>query len=639
MCGICGVLHFNTERTVKTEVLEKMCGSIVHRGPDSKGIYTDTNAGFGVRRLSIIDLQTGDMPIFNEDKTLSVIQNGEIYNFQSLRTTLQERGHNFYTKTDTEIIVHLYEEYGADCVQHLRGMYAFAVWDSRKKKILLARDRIGKKPLYYTVMDNSLVFGSEIKAILEYIKATPGLLKPEINLQAIHYYLTYQYIPGPMTIFKDIWRLPPSSVMIYSQTGSSGISKYWDIDFTAKTTMNYSEAKERLREILTEAVNIRLISDVPLGAFLSGGHDSSIVVGLMSQLSSKPVKTFSIGFENADFSELKYAKIVAEHFNTEHNEFIVKPDFINILPKIIWHYDQPFADTSALPSYYVSNVTRKHVTVALNGDGGDENFGGYLRYRAMKGGMYFGLPFQILGKTITAKLTSLIPHTETDKPKSKFRYIYRLLSALAERPAVRNVLWHAFFENETKLAIYSDDMKETFSKINTYDYLTDIFDSAPAQDILDRAFYTDIKTYLPECLLIKMDIASMANSLEARSPFLDHKLFEFSATLPSGWKIHGPNFHTKHILKDTFRTFLPEKIIKRGKQGFGLPVGMWFKNELKGYIREVLLDKKSLERGYFNKDAIEKLIQQHEEGRADNGYKLWALLVLELWHTEVFCKP
>jgi asparagine synthase (glutamine-hydrolysing) len=632
MCGICGFLHFDRGRNAGRETLKKMCGSISHRGPDSEGAFTDRNAGLGIRRLSIIDLKTGDMPIFNEDKTLAVVQNGEIYNFRELRQELERAGHRFYTMTDTETIVHLYEEYGQDCVKHLRGMFAFAVWDSKKRRFFLARDRVGKKPLYYTFAGGTLVFGSEIKAILEYFKDNPELGKPKINAEAIHYYLTYQYIPGPTTIFKGIYRLPPATTMVCSEDGSFSTSGYWDIDFRKKTRMDFREAKERVRQVLAEAVRIRMISDVPLGAFLSGGHDSSIIVGLMSQASDKPVKTFSIGFENADFSELKYARIVAKHFGTAHNEFIVKPQFVEILPKIIWHYDQPFADTSALPSYYVANVTRKSVTVALNGDGGDESFGGYLRYRAMKGAMYFGWPFRMAGRRLTSAAASLLPHTETSRPSSKFRYMYRLFSALAEPPAVRNVLWHAFFDNDTKLGIYSDGMKEAFAKTDAYDYLIKTFEKAPAKDVLDRTFYTDIKTYLPECLLVKMDVASMANSLEARSPFLDHEVMEFAATLPSSWKIHGPGFTSKYVLKEAFRSFLPEKIIKRGKQGFGVPVGMWFKNELRDYVRNVLLDPRTLQRGYFTRAGIERLIVNHETGAADNGYRIWALLVLEIWH-------
>ena len=628
MCGICGVFNFKNDKPLDPAVLKRMCDTLKHRGPDEEGYYTSGQIGLGIRRLSIIDLSTGSQPIHNEDKSIWVIDNGEIYNFQDLRKELENRGHKFYTKTDTETIVHLYEEYGERCVDHLRGMYAFAVWDEKNKKLFIARDRIGKKPLYYTVINGSLIFGSEIKPILEYLGYTP-----EIDLGSINLYLTYQYIPSPKTIWKGINRLLPASTLTCNNTGNIEIKKYWNLDFTQKTNLSFEEASEQIKQILTEATKIRMISDVPLGAFLSGGHDSTIIVGLMSQLSSKPVKTFSIGFKEETFSELKYASIVAKHFRTDHNEFIVEPKFIDILPKIIWHYDQPFADSSALPSYYVSNITRQHVTVALNGDGGDENFAGYLRYRAMKGSQYFSFPFQLIGKNATNKLASLIPHIETTKPKTIFRYMYRLFSALSENPARRNILWHCYFNNELKYFIYSNDMIKKLGDTDAYDYLSGIFENAPAKNTMDRTYYTDIMAYLPECLLVKMDIASMANSLETRSPFLDQKLMEFTASLPTNWKLKGLNFSTKHILKHTFRDLIPKEILHRGKMGFGIPIGKWFRYELKDYIRETLLSNKAINRGYFKRESLEQLLKEHAEGYRDHGYRLWALLVLELWHT------
>ena len=625
MCGICGIFNFGKTNPVEEKQIRRMCKLIVHRGPDDEGIFVDKNIGLGMRRLAIIDLQTGHQPIFNEDKTLCIVLNGEIYNFQEIRNNLEKKGHKFYTKTDVETVVHLYEEYQEKCVEYLRGMFAFAIWDKNKERLFLARDRIGKKPLFYTIQNGSLIFASEMKSILEILETTP-----EIDFESIDLYLTYQYIPGPRTIFKSIKRLQPAHIITCNKNGNIKIERYWNLDFTKKTNLCFEDASQKIREILTESTKLRLISDVPLGAFLSGGHDSTIIVGLMSQIQSKPVKTFSIGFEDQDFSELKYAKIVAERFNTEHNEFIVKPHFIDILPKIIWHYDQPFADTSALPSYYVANITKKYVTVALNGDGGDENFAGYLRYKALKGSKFFSWPFQILGKNFTEKFSKLIPYTETSKPKSKFRYMYRLISALSEPPERRNVLWHCFFDNNTKYRIYSENMKSILIGKNAYEYLEQTFLNAPANDILDKAFYTDIMTYLPECLLVKMDIACMANSLEGRSPFLDHNLIEFTATLPSNWKMHF--FTTKYILKETFKDLFPSEILNRGKQGFGIPVGKWFKEELKNYIKDILLEEPSLKRGYFDENQLKELIDEHITGKNDHGYKLWALLVLELWH-------
>ena len=619
MCGITGIYNFGNGKSVEKEKLARMCGIIKHRGPDSDGFFIDSNIGLGIRRLAIIDLQTGDQPIHNEDKKIWIVLNGEIYNFLELRKDLEKK-HNFYTKSDTEVIVHLYEDYGENCVKYLRGMFAFAIWDEKNKKLFVAKDRIGKKPFYYTSYNGSFIFGSEIKSILEYLQKTP-----EIDSEAIDLFLTYQYIPSPKTIFRNIKSLLPAHTLICDKNGNIETKKYWDLDFTKKTDLSFEDACNKTRNLLTEATKLRLISDVPLGAFLSGGVDSSIVVGLMSQLSSQPVKTFSIGFEEADFSELQYAKIVANHFKTDHHEFIVKPNFIEILPKLVWHYGQPYADSSALPSYFVAKETKKQVTVALNGDGGDETFGGYLRYKAMKGSIYFSLPFQILGKNTTKKLSSLIPF----KNKKYFRYLQRLVSALSEPPKLRNIQWHCFFSNELKEKIYTEKMKKILYN-NAYDYLTALFENAPAKNIMDRTFYTDLKAYLPECLLVKMDIASMANSLEARSPFLDHKVMEFSASLPSAWKLHG--LTTKYILKKTFKNFLPKEILNRGKMGFGIPLGKWFRGDWKNYFRDLVLSEKAISREYFKKEAIEQIFNEHLSGKRDHGYRMWALLMLELWH-------
>ncbi|OGS44957.1 MAG: asparagine synthase (glutamine-hydrolyzing) [Elusimicrobia bacterium RIFOXYD2_FULL_34_15] len=620
MCGIIGLYNFGNSKPIEKHILQKMCDVIKHRGPDSEGIFFNNSTGLGIRRLAIIDLQTGNQPIHNEDKTLWLVLNGEIYNFLELREKL-EKNHTFYTKTDTEVIIHLYEQYGEKCVEHLRGMFAFAIWDEKNKKLFVAKDRVGKKPLYYTSVNGSFIFASEIKSILEYLNKTP-----EIDLEAIDLYLTYQYIPSPKTIFKNIKSLLPAHTLTCDKNGNINTEKYWDLDFTRKTDLSFGEACEKTKSILTEATKLRMISDVPLGAFLSGGHDSSIIVGLMSRLSTQPVKTFSIGFDEAEFSELKYAKIVANHFKTDHHEFIVKANFIDILPKLAWHYGQPYADSSALPSYFVSNETRKHVTVALNGDGGDETFGGYLRYKAMKGSMFFSFPFQMLGSNLTKKIASFIPYSEE---KRFFRYMKRMISALSNSPELRNLQWHYYFSNEAKEKLYTNSMKQNFNN-NTYKYLAGIFKNAPANNTMDRTFYTDIKAYLPECLLVKMDIASMANSLEARSPFLDHKVMEFSASLPPSWKVHG--LTTKYILKKTFNNFLPKEIINRKKMGFGIPVGKWFRNEWKNYFIETVMSKKALERGYFKKESLEQLFKEHQESKRDNGYRLWALLMLELWH-------
>jgi len=632
MCGICGIVNFNG-KPVDDRLLKEMNDMLYHRGPDEEGYYIKSQVascksqvavGMGMRRLSIIDLEGGSQPIYNEDKSIAIVENGEIYNFLKLRENLEKK-HRFYTKTDTEVVVHLYEDYGVDCLKYLRGMYAFAIWDEKKKRLFLARDRIGKKPLYYTWINGNFYFSSEIKSFLE----IPNL-KRDINLKAIHYYLNYQYIPSPMTIWKGVYRLEPASYLILNKEGRMKIERYWSIDFRKKAKLSFEESKRRIRELLKEATKLRLIADVPLGAFLSGGHDSSIVVGLMSELSNAPVKTFSIGFKEEEFSELEYARMIAKRFNTEHHEFIVEPKYNDILPKIVWHYDQPYADCSALPSYYVSKMTRKHVKVALNGDGGDENFAGYLRYKALKISRIVSPIFKLFPEKIVNFILKKIPMNESVNANKFPRYLHRFVEPLREKPSIRDVIWHSYFTNVQKDFVYSDNMKSIFKDDNSYSYLENIFETAPADTIIDRALYADIMAYLPEDLLVKMDIATMANSLESRSPFLDNYFMEFVATLPSNWKMKG--LKSKHILKEAFKDYFPEEILNRKKQGFSIPLGKWFRGEWKEFLKEVVLSEKAIKRGYFNEKNLKIFIDDHIEGRSDYGYCLWALLMLELWH-------
>ncbi len=640
MCGICGIINYNG-KLIDEGLLKKMNDLLRHRGPDDEGYYVNVkkiplhppfikgdkrgiNVGLGMRRLSIIDLETGHQPVHNEDKSIWIVFNGEIYNFLELKKNLQKK-HKFYTKTDTEVILHLYEDFGVDCVRYLRGMFAFAIWDDNKKQLFIARDRIGQKPLYYTWINGNFYFASEIKSFL----SVPEF-KKDINLKAIHYYLTYQYIPSPMTIWRNVFRLEPANYMVVDKGAKIRKERYWNIDFTKKTNLSFEEAKTKLKDLLKESTKLRMIADVPLGVFLSGGHDSSIITGLMSELTTEPVKTFSIGFKEDEFSELKYARIIAKRFNTRHHEFIVEPDYIDVLEDVVWYYDQPYADSSALPSYYVAKMTSEHVKVALNGDAGDENFAGYLRYKALKVSQFTALPLKLIPQNLIEYLMQKIPMNESVDVKKNLRYLHRFLEPLKEPPSRRHLIWHAYFTNKLKNFIYSEKMKNEMREDDVYLYLENLFDGAPAATTLDRALYTDISAYLPENLMVKMDVACMANSLEARSPFLDHNLIEFTSTLPDNWKLKG--FRSKHILKETFKDYLPEEIISRGKQGFGVPLGKWFRGELKNYLKEVVLSSKAIKRGYFNSANLKLLIDEHIEGRADYGYCLWALLMLELWH-------
>jgi len=630
MCGICGILNFGKDGHIDKEILHRMCNVLEHRGPDDEGYFIGTSnngqpagIGLGIKRLSIIDLETGHQPIHNEDEKIWVVYNGEVYNFQELRAETERKGHHYYTKSDTETIVHLYEDYGADCVKYLRGMFAFGLWDGHRQQLFLARDRLGQKPLVYTLHRGNLIFASEIKSILEY----PDL-KREVNINALHYYLTYQFVPSPLTMFEGIKKLPPASIMTCDREGNIEIERYWTPIYKNKLKLDEEEYCSRILDLLRESTKMRLISDVPLGAFLSGGLDSSAVVGMMSQLMDKPVKTFSVGFDEQSFSELHYARFVADHFRTEHFEFIVKPNVIEILPRLIWHYNEPFADPSAIPTYYIARETRKYVKVALNGDGGDENFAGYDRYKANKLSNYYTKIPKFIREVVIKGLIRNLP--ESTKRKDLIRRLKQFVQASSFSPERRNVKWHSFFDDQEKQDLYSEELRNRFKNFDSFNYMTDVFDQSDAEEFLDKILYTDIMTYLPENLLVKMDIATMANSLEARSPFLDHKLIEFTAQIPSNLKLKG--FTSKYILKRALKNLLPRKILHRDKMGFGLPIGEWFRRELRSYVQAVLLDKRCIDRGYFKKDAIQQLLDEHISGRMDHGYRLWILLNLELWH-------
>ncbi|MFH0888153.1 MAG: asparagine synthase (glutamine-hydrolyzing) [Planctomycetota bacterium] len=629
MCGICGRINLDSAKSmIPKELIHRMCETIIHRGPDSEGIYLSTDqhsdnipVGLGIRRLAIIDLQTGDQPIHNEDKSIWIVLNGEIYNFRSLREDLEKRGHTFYTQSDTEVIVHLYEDLGINCLKYLRGMFALALWDNNKQKLFLARDRLGKKPLCYAHDNKYLIFSSELKAILR----NPEI-KKDIDSEALDYYLSYYYIPAPLTIFKQIRKLPPASYLICDAKGNIKIEKYWHLDYQKKMILPAGEYSRRVMDLLEEATKIRMVSDVPLGALLSGGIDSSAVVGLMAKHSTKPVKTFSIGFSESDYSELKYAKLVADHFKTEHHEFIVTPKVIEILPKLVWHYSEPYADSSMLPSYYVANETRKHVTVALNGDGGDENFAGYPRYLAQK----------LISQPMVRGLSKLIHHmilpSGNADPRKFFTRLKRFTKVAHLQPAQRYLQWQLCFDAVNRQRLYQpwlrDELKKSIGDA-TENYMLNLYNNAPAKTSLDRMLYTDMMSYLPDDLLVKMDIASMANSLESRSPFLDHKLVGFTSQIPSAMKLKG--FTLKYILKKALKGFVPDRILIRGKMGFGVPISRWFRNDLKGYIQKTLSSEAIKKRNYLQPEAVQHLMKEHFAGRVDNGSRLWALLVLEIW--------
>lgn len=628
MCGITG--YVNVRNAVDRGVLERMNHAIEHRGPDEDGFYINETAGLAMRRLSIIDLSGGAQPIHNADQTKWLIFNGEIYNYQELREQLLDDGYELYTRSDTEVVLALYEKHGVGCLEHLRGMFAFAIWDDREKSLFLARDRVGKKPLLYSHQANGdLIFGSEFRALLEH----PSISR-EVDREAIDSYMSFLCVPAPMTAYKQIRKLEPGHWLRW-KNGEVETRRYWQVDFSKKIKITEEEAITETTRLLREATRLRMISEVPLGAFLSGGVDSSMVVALMAQESANPVKTFSIGFEEEDFSELKYAKRVAEHVGAEYHEFIVRPNALEVLPTLVEHYGEPFADSSAIPTYYVARETRKHVTVALNGDGGDESFAGYERYTAMRIAEAYRRVPAALRKVFVDGPVGLLPSDELRR--SRIRDAKRFLRA-AELPRTdRYLRWMSVFDPEAKRDLYTDEFRSSVAGRDAAELLDNWLRKANGSGVIDAAMMTDQMTYLPNDLLVKVDIATMANSLEARSPFLDHKVIEFAATLPQGLKARP--FETKSLLKKAAARLVPKDVIYRKKMGFGVPVGHWFRGEMREFVREILLSETSLRRGIVKPEIVTMYVENHLAGRRDHSFQLWSLLMLELWFQRFIDRP
>lgn len=620
MCGIVGTV--NRSGPIQRDVLEAMNRAIIHRGPDEDGFYVKDNVGLAMRRLSIIDLAGGQQPIHNADKTKWIVFNGEIYNFHELRTDLEKRGHRFYTNSDTEAIIHLYDEYGKDCVQHLRGMFAFAIWDDKEKELFIARDRVGKKPLLYSHWQNGdLIFGSEFMAMLQH----PAITR-DIDHEAIDAYLSFLCVPAPLTAYKEIRKLEPAHWLSW-KNGEIKTERYWLPDFSKKIKINEEDAIEETTRILRESTKLRMISEVPLGAFLSGGVDSSTIVALMAQESSQPVKTFSIGFEEQDYSELKYAKRVAEHVGAEYHEFIVKPDALEVLPTLVEHYGEPYADSSAIPTFYVSKETRQYVTVALNGDGGDESFAGYERYAAMQIAEKLAkFPGNLVRQAVGFPL-KFAPTSELKK--TRIRDAKRFITAAKLPTTERYYKWQSSFNRQAKQEMYTDEFADNVRSFDASGSLEKWFNSANGSGILDSTMLVDQMTYLPNDLLVKVDIASMANSLEARSPFLDHKVIEFAASLPESIKMK--RFKNKDLLKKVAAKLVPAEVIYRRKMGFGVPIGNWFRGEMKGFLKEILLSESSLKRGIIKPEIITRYVDEHLSSKRDHAHQLWTLMMLELW--------
>jgi len=618
MCGIVGILNLSGA-PVDEDTVRKMCAVLVHRGPDDEGVYIADGIGLGHRRLSIIDLVSGHQPLSNRDKTIWITYNGEIYNYVELREQLIGFGHQFVTESDTEVIVHAYEQFGEECPKYLRGMFAFAIWDSRRQRFFLARDRIGKKPLFYHHGRGIFAFASEIKALLLH----PSI-PCEISISTIPHYFTFGYAPSPDTFYRGIFELPPAHVLTVDVSGRMDLKRYWELDFTKPPGKEppVEEAAARIRDLLTEAVRKRLVADVPLGVFLSGGIDSSIVVGLMSRLKQKPVKTFSIGFTgDKTFDETSYARLVANHFKTDHTEFIVEPKAIDLIEPLVWHHDGPFGDSSAIPTYIVAQLTREHVTVALNGDGGDELFAGYLRfYATILAERIPGLLLRLGGKVLSV----------FSEPASYHHWLRRAQTFLrfASYPFFdRYSHWTSLFNDDLSLLL----RPETFCPLPSMamSYPSEVMDRTVSFTPLSKLLYVNVRTYLYQDLLVKMDRTAMAHGLEARSPFLDQDLMEYLATLPDHMKIRRGV--TKYILRRAFSELIPSRILTRGKRGFGVPLGAWFREELRDYVYDLLLASGSKLKDYLNHEFIRQIVQEHMQGKRDHGQRLWAILTFEVW--------
>ena len=629
MCGIAGFTSRDEHRGTgeARAVLDRMCRVIAHRGPDDQGTLVENQVALGMRRLSIIDVAGGRQPMSGCNDAVTIVFNGEIYNHRELQGVLESRDHRFKTHSDTETIVHAYEEYGVGCVEHLRGMFAFAVWDARARELFIARDRVGKKPLYYTITPTgTLIFGSELKSLREHPE-----FRADIDVEALDAYLSFGYVPDPLTIFCDVHKLAPGHHLIFKD-GRARVEQYWDFPYEhpqENPAQSEEECLEELGALLDEAVRIRMESEVPLGAFLSGGVDSSTVVGLMARHATRPVKTFSIGFHEDSYNELKFARIAAEMFGTDHHEFIVTPDICEIVDELVWHFDEPFADSSAIPTYMVSKLAREHVTVALSGDGGDELFGGYTRYALDRKRSGFAHLPRALRHGVMQPLGRNLPHGTWGR-----NYLHNV----ALDPLDRYIEDVSVFTRLNKPSLYTHDFRLRLGMSEAAKRFRDYAAHSRAGDALDPLLYLDSKTYLPGDILTKVDRMSMAVSLEARVPLLDHKLIEFVCTrIPASMKMKG--LQTKHIFKRAVRDLVPAEILDRPKQGFGIPIDQWINQQLRDRVRGTLTEARTMQRGYIEPRYVKLLLDEHERGRRDHATELWTLFMLELWQRKFVDAP
>lgn len=622
MCGIAGRWNYRSGAPADARAIARMCDLLAHRGPDGAGTRCDGPIGFGHRRLAIIDLsEAASQPMRSPDGQTWIVFNGEIYNFQALREDLEGRGHHFLTRSDTEVLLHGYLEFGTDVIARLRGMFAFAIWDARARRLVLARDRVGKKPLHYRLDGDGIEFASEPKAFLG-----SGSFEPAADDLALLHYLTYQYVPSPMSAFRGVAKLPPGHLLTI-EDGQLRLERYWSLRYEPKLEIDETEAGDEVLRRLREAVRLRTISDVPLGAFLSGGIDSSLIVALMREVTGS-VRTFSIGFDDARYNELPHARAVAAHLGTEHHEFVVHPDAVAVLPRLVWHYNEPYSDSSALPTWYLAELTRRHVTVALNGDGGDESFAGYERYRAnlaaTRASRYAPAALWHAGVALGAAVRY------RGRPGTRRYRTGRMLEVLAETPVRRYARFMFCFHPECHGELLTPEFRARVGAAGVMAHYEAAFGASTAAHLVDRMMDYDVRTYLPEDLLVKVDIATMAHSLEGRSPLLDQEVMEFAARLPVTTKLRGTSL--KHLLKQVAYRLMPRALLDRPKMGFGVPLDAWFRGELHDFARDHLLSASARARGIVEPRYVERLLDEHRSGRQPWHYQIWNLLVLELWH-------
>ncbi len=622
MCGVAGIYSINNDVKSYIPQLRAMVDVLHHRGPDEEGFFVEGKIALAHKRLKIIDLIGGTQPLFNEEGSVVLVFNGEIYNYKALRVELEAEGHKFKTKTDSEVLVHLYEDDGINCVERLNGMFAFALWDNKTESLYLVRDRLGQKPIYYADLGGFIIFASEMKAFSKDV--FPRL---SLNTDAVYDYFSLGYIPAPKTIFKQVKKVEPSEIVSICR-GSVTKSHYWGIDYNNKLEISYEDAQKKFLELFHDSIDIRMMSDVPIGAFLSGGIDSSAIVSIMSKLSNKSIKTFSVSFENSSFDESSFAKQIADLYKTDHTVFNVNPNFLDCVDDFIWSLDQPFADSSSLALYLISKVASDHVTVALAGDGGDESFGGYERYFAaclydnIKNGAIPAGSLLLKGLYhILAKLP------DGNNSKSMIIKMKRFLSAFESNDKSFALTYSDWFPNFSSDSI-GNLFTSRFDVRNNRNYLDELFTIIDSKEFVDRVLALDMKSYLPDDLLHKSDSMSMAHSLELRAPFLDYRLVGFSASLPSKMKVA---LKGKRLLRDAFKGKLPKNILSRPKMGFGVPVGNWFKGPSLEYVKSVLFGDALKERAIVNPNYIRTLLDQHCSGKIDHSSRLWSALVFELW--------